>query len=329
LLAPALRRRSLGCADRRTKQMVRVTCFIAAAAATVFATMASAADMPMPPPPQIPMQPIPMIVEQPFGAWYLRGDIGVGVLTYQSFNFTQTNSNFVWPASWTIVQQSIQDTTIFGFGVGYEFNSWLRFDVTGEYRTKAAFRTTGSYTNFCAGGGTCFDINTGNYSASVFMANVYLDLGTWWCLTPFIGAGIGGAYNTISGVQDAGVNSDGTAGYSYGDNSSLSLAWNVQAGVTYNVNNNLKIDLSWRYLNLGSPVTAVVQCQNTPSCPGAYYSLHDMTSQDFRVGFRWLLLPDAGAGVMAQPVMAAPVQQYAPMPPPQYMPMQPPLSSRG
>src|SRR5277367_65672 len=87
-------------------------------------------------------------------------------------------------------------------GVGYEFNNWLRFDVTGEYRTKAMFKATGSYTNFCGGGGTCFDVNTGNLSSSVFRANTYIDFGTWWCLTPFIGAGVGGAYNGVTGVQD-------------------------------------------------------------------------------------------------------------------------------
>jgi opacity protein-like surface antigen len=121
------------------------------------------------------------------------------------------------------------------------------------------------------------------------MANAYVDLGTWWCITPFIGAGVGGAYNTISGIQDNGIISNGTVGFGYGsDNSAWSLAWNVQAGLTYNVNDNLKIDFSWRYLNLGSPQTAVVACQNTASCPGAFYTLHDTSSQDFRVGLRWL-----------------------------------------
>ena len=38
--------------------------------------------------------------------------------------------------------------SIFGGGIGYEFNNWLRFDVTGEYRTKAEFKAIGSYTNF-------------------------------------------------------------------------------------------------------------------------------------------------------------------------------------
>src|SRR5271169_1935769 len=94
-----------------------------------------------------------------------------------------------------------------------------------------------------------------------------------------------------------------------------------QPGLTYNVNNNLKIDFSWRYLNLGLPQTAVVQCQNTAACPSAFYTLKDMTSQDFRIGFRWMIQPNAGIGAMAgaQPVFA-PQPEYVPAP-------QPPLSS--
>jgi opacity protein-like surface antigen len=338
--------------------MVSVKSFLAAAATAAISTAAYAADMPLPPPPQIQYQPI-QVIEAPTGRWYLRGDVGVGVQSFSEFDHTQTNAAYFWPPSWQIVQQEIQDTSIFGFGVGYEMNNWLRFDVTGEYRTKAAFKVTGSYTDSCSatlfGPGTCFDVNSGNFSSSVFLANAYVDLGTWWCLTPFIGVGVGSARNTISGMQDNGIISTGSAGFGYtsGDNTTWNLAWDVQAGLTYNVNNNLKIDLSWRYLNVGSPQSAVVNCQNTSPCPGAFYTFKDMTSQDFRIGFRWLLTPEQGMGVMssmAQPVFApqqpqympAPQPQYVPVPPPQYMPapqpqymqpqyapMQPPLSSRG
>jgi hypothetical protein len=93
-------------------------------------------------------------------------------------------------------------------------------------------------------------------------------------------------------------------------------------------------------------MSAVVNCQNTSPCPGAFYTFKDMTSQDFRIGFRWMLQPEVGVGVMsmAQPVFApqqqylpapqpqympAPQPQYVPAPQPQYAPMQPPLSSRG
>ena len=81
----------------------------------------------------------------------------------------------------------------------------------------------------------------------------------------------------------------------------------MQAGLTYNVSNNFKVDLNYRFLSLGSPQTGVVLCQNTLNCPGAFYTLRDMTSQDFRIGLRWMLQPDI------IPVMAPP----------------PPLMSRG
>ena len=38
------------------------------------------------------------------------------------------------------------------------------------------------------------------------MANAYVDLGTWWCLTPYVGAGVGMANIKISGFRDDGFN---------------------------------------------------------------------------------------------------------------------------
>jgi opacity protein-like surface antigen len=269
--------------------MVSVRFLICIGAAALIGTSAYAADLPQPQ----PMYQPPVMVAATSG-WYLRGDVGVGVTDFTEFDHSQTNAAFVWPASWQIVQKDIQDTSIFGLGVGYEVNNWLRFDVTGEYRTKAMFKATGSYTDSCPGG-ICFDVNSGNYSAAVFMANAYVDLGTWWCVTPYIGAGVGGALNRITGVQDNGIiGSTGTVGFGFAPNDAFNttLAWNVQAGLTYNVTNNFKVDFSYRFLSLGSPQTGVVLCQNTAPCPGAFYTLKDMTSQDFRIGFRWMLQPE-------------------------------------
>jgi len=303
--------------------MVSVRLLISAAATTLISAAAFAADMPIAPPlPPPPYQPPPMmyapppaIVAQPQGGWYLRGDVGVGIQTFANFSHAQTNSAFVWPASWQIVQKDIQDAAIFGVGVGYELNNWFRMDLTGEFRTKAMFKATGSFTNFCAGGGTCFDVTEGNISSAVVMANAYLDLGTWWCLTPYVGAGLGGAFNRITGVQDLGINSSGTVGFGLtnGDLGAWNMAWNAQAGLSYNVTNNFKVDFNLRYLHLGSPQTAEVFCQNTPVCPGALYNLTDLNSWDFRIGLRWMLQPEA------TPVMMAPMQ----------MPAMPPLMSRG
>ena len=324
--------------------MVSVKSFAAAAAAAVVSTAAYAADMPMPPP-QMVYQQAPPCCET--GRWYLRGDIGIGMQTFSSFDLTQTNSAFVWPASWQIVQKSIQDTSIFGFGVGYEFNNWLRFDVTGEYRTKAMFKATGSYTDFSAPAAYLLRRQFRQlFGRRVHGQRLYRSRHLVVHHAVYRRAASAAPTAPSAAIQDNGIISNGSVGFGYGsDNSAWTLAWNVQAGLTYNINDNLKIDFSWRYLNLGSPQTAVVACQNTPSCPGAFYTLHDFTSQDFRIGLRWLF--PAGGGIGLFPVAQAafaPQQQYIPAPPPQYVPQpqyapppmappvyapQPPISTRG
>jgi opacity protein-like surface antigen len=272
--------------------MVSVKHLILAGAAALVSTTAFAADLGTPPPYQY--QPPPVAAE-PSG-WYLRGDVGVGVQTFSQFDLGPPSGV---PASWIINQKDIQDTSMVDFGVGYEVNNWLRFDVTGEYRTEALFHAIGSYSqNTCTVGtstGTCFDTFNGGFSSAVFMANAYIDLGTWWCLTPYIGGGVGGAYNRIAGVEDLGPLPPGTVGFGFtnSDSTGWNLAWNVQAGLTYNVSNSFKVDFSWRYLNLGSPQSAGIVCQNTGTTGACdYFNLKDITSQDFRIGFRWLLLPE-------------------------------------
>jgi hypothetical protein len=69
--------------------MVSVKILIRAAAATMVSTAAYAADMaaPLPPPvyqpPPMMYQPQPTVMEAPAlsGGWYLRGDVGIGILT--------------------------------------------------------------------------------------------------------------------------------------------------------------------------------------------------------------------------------------------------------
>ena len=101
------------------------------------------------------------------------------------------------------------------------------------------------------------DAYQGYLKSWVFLANAYVDLGTWNCFTPFVGAGIGAAYNQLADFVDKGI---GTTGAGFGRNSGdWNLAWALHAGVAYNVSKNLKVELAYRYLNLGS-VTDTVDC---------------------------------------------------------------------
>ena len=277
--------------------MVSVKSLIGAGAAALISSAAFAADLGAPPPVQF--QPPVQVAEQ--SGWYLRGDVGVGAQSFSSFNLEPAP-----PTPITVDQKDIQGASIAGVGIGYDLNSWLRFDVTGEYRTAAAFKGivgtqfTGGV-NGCLPGSanTCFDTYTGNFSAAVFMANAYLDLGTWWCLTPYVGGGVGAAWDHISGVEDVTDQNLFFTGHGFtnNDSSSWNFAWNVQAGLTYNVSDALKIDFNYRFLNMGSPQSAGVVCQNTNSTCIENINLKDMTSNDFRIGVRYMLNP-APAPVM-------------------------------
>ena len=180
------------------------------------------------------------------------------------------------------------------------WNNWLRFDVTGEYRAKCQFKALGSYTEFCPGG-RCFDLYDGNHSAWVFLANAYIDLGTWWCVTPFIGAGVGGAYHHVERLHRCRLHlrtappasamrqqTDATRKWNF--------AWALHAGLAYNVTSNFKVELAYRYLNWATSQTAHHRLRGAPAAAGAgpraYYTLTNFTSHDLKIGVRWMLQPE-------------------------------------
>jgi opacity protein-like surface antigen len=274
---------------------------LALAGATALAsTAAVAADFP-------PPMPAPQYTQAPVdsGGWYLRGDVGIGKQSFTTFDHFQTNNAFVWPASWRIDQINMADSAFVGFGVGFAWNSWIRADITAEYRADAAFKALGSYTEFCPGG-RCFDLYDGHHSAWVFLANAYIDLGTWWCITPFVGAGVGAAYTRSSGLTDIGFISDGSTGFGFASQefNKWNLAWAVHAGLAYNVTNNFKVELAYRYLNMGDVQTGIIDCASAGCAAGggprAFYTLTNFESHDIKLGVRWMLAPEP---VYAPPLM--------------------------
>jgi opacity protein-like surface antigen len=276
--------------------MSRVKILALAGATALLGTAALAADLPPPLPP--PVYPAPVAVES---GWYLRGDVGVAWKRFENFEHHPTNPLFVWPASWRIDQKDMADAAFVGFGIGYSWANWLRFDVTAEYRMKEWFKVVGSYTEFCTGGGRCFDIYEGHHSNWLFLANAYLDLGTWCGITPFVGVGIGSAYHKITAFTDTGLITAASPGFGYAehDHHKWQMAWALHAGLGYNVSSSFKVELAYRYLNFGSVDTSTIRCGafgcDLPGGPRAYYTFTDFDSHDFKIGMRWMLQQAAPA----------------------------------
>ena len=108
-------------------------------------------------------------------------------------------------------------------------------------------------------GGVGADTYHATKSEWVVLGNAYVDLGTWWCMTPFIGAGVGGARVSINNFTDTGIANLGAGalpGLAFGDNASKwNLAWAVHAGVAYQVSPNFTVELAYRYLDMGDGLT--------------------------------------------------------------------------
>jgi opacity protein-like surface antigen len=258
--------------------MVRARLGIATLAmiASLAAGAARAADysQPLPPQQQYVIQPPP--AQDCCDGWYLRGFVGVGMNGTYDIEYLPSPANV--GNGFAFDQHSIADTFFIGGGVGYEWNNWLRFDVTGEYRGKTQVNARGVYDHVTGLG----DSYQGYLKSWVFLANGYVDLGTWNCFTPFVGVGIGAAYNQLANFVDMGI---GTTGAGFGrDSSEWNLAWALHAGVAYNVSKNLKIDLAYRYLNYGS-ITDTVDCIG--GCNADSYKFSNLHSHDIMLGLRW------------------------------------------
>lgn len=216
--------------------------------------------------------------------WYLKGTIGVknedadSIWTdgggtegpgYQSGNFTVNSID-------------IERKAIFGLGVGLEYNRWLRFDVTGEYRGKQHFRAQ-DYNRV--------DDYNNNYSADLDswlgLFNAYVDLWTWRGFTPYVGGGIGVSSFEVENYRD--VNVQDVATYTGDkDKTSTNFAWALYAGVSYDVTPNLTLDAAYRYADLGDAATG----RATNEDGTRWYNgleIRDITSHDFLLSLRYRL----------------------------------------
>ncbi len=267
---------------------------------------ARAADLNMPPA-LADDEPSPMVE---FGTgWYLRADLNT--------EFSQLPASLLEPSAQLAasglptVRGSSWFTGVGGdLGVGYQFNSWFRIDFTGgvdpyfkRYAPTVVFNGTTPMPAAWDGGigdtACLFSINQlgapqyttctaspyGSFTSQTYLLNSYLDLGTWWSMTPYVGAGAGLVnvqassnvdYKFLSGVPygtnghnnncNIGVTATGSpicAYYGYPgnrgpSNNRINFAWALMTGVAFDIGPHVKLDIGYEYKNLGSGVSAQV-----------------------------------------------------------------------
>jgi opacity protein-like surface antigen len=265
----------------RILALAGATALLSTATFAALSTEALAADLPPLPPPVYR----PVAVEA--SGWYLRGFVGMS----NQFLTDIHHPSFDTAPLFTFLDKGgFESGMFFGGGIGYAWNNWLRFDVTGEYRGKVGFSALDRYFNVDA-------FFTNDYRATksewVVLINGYFDLGTWWCVTPFIGAGVGVAQNKIEHFRDTNVIAGGGGWAEAGTKSNL--AWALYAGASYKVTSNFAVDLTYRYLNLGKAETGLLVNLDPTVFSGnplRPVTFNNIQSHDLMLGVRWLLQPD-------------------------------------
>ena len=268
----------------------------ALAAVAMSAHLSAAADLD-PPAPIIEHTPIAV-----GGGFYLRGDIG-----YSRWNDPDlTNFNTANGINNRFVNEDSEDALLLGGGVGYKFNKFFRVDLTADLRTNKTI--SGQAPCGCIDDpnfppGFEFSNQQTNLDLATFFANAYFDLGSFNGFTPYVGGGIGAAYlnygTYISSnnptTNNTGLGEDVIRGNPVGNgpnpsnvetqlfsgDSDLRFAWNLQAGASYEINDNLALDGSYRYTRINNGNVADI-------VPGSTVSEEsDLVGHEFRVGLRY------------------------------------------
>src|SRR5687768_13152357 len=232
-----------------------------------------------------PIEVVPEVV----GGWYIRGYIG---MSNQFFDGLESDlfdipDEFGWHD-----EGEFSSAPIVGGGVGYQFNDYLRGDLTVEWRGKSDFYALDWLD---ADSGTPGGITTNEYTAKkselVFMANGYYDFGAFYGITPYVGAGIGASYNTISHFRDINEINGGAAHAD--DNSEWNLAWALHAGLGFQATERMTIDFGYSFISLGDASSGALRNDDPDFFPfggdNDGIKFNDIYSHDFKLGVRYSL----------------------------------------
>ena len=235
------------------------------------------------------------VMRTPAGPCYVRGDVGyswskVGSATWPVTNSTIDNSTTPATTTYQYAGDTVTDTSLsnsaFG-GVGLGCGSGSR-GIRGE----VMLNQTGSR-NFT---GTPLDYSVTivgtpptpvtdpvhtSVKSTTLMFNGYKDLGSYGGMTPYLGAGVGVAYNKMSDVYFTG---NPALLNQIEGGSRVSLAWALMAGVGFQLNERAILDVGYRYMDYGKAQSGRVDNSGAINPP---LRINDIAGHEFKVGLRY------------------------------------------
>lgn len=222
---------------------------------------------------------------------YIKAQAGYGVVTDSDVT--------AGPAATNSIQGDVagQGNLALGLGIGYDFgNNWrVELDGTSLYNELG---TVGGQPN-----------SNAKIQSSTLMLNAIYDFSDFGRWEPYVGAGLGLAANDVSLKASDFLNDTGTvvvanpacvsgavaantARHCDASDSDTNFAWNLIAGLGYNITDNLTWDTNYRYVDMGDvTVSGDFATQTGPGGTPVVASLtsvvEDVSAHVLMTGFRY------------------------------------------
>ena len=208
------------------------------------------------------------------GPCYFRADIGYSGSVDPDVNFPVINNpafHFIDEVSNVEIDDALLGEV--GIGCGSGSRGW-RAEFALGYRSEREI--TGEPPVFVPNDPIHATVST--YTA---MLNIYKDLGRWRGIVPYVGVGIGVAYNEVDDVFF--TQNPGLVNRIRG-NSDLAFAWSVMAGFGYQISNRAVLDFGYRYIDFGS-----VRSDRADSAffVNPSVEIDDLTAHELKFGLRY------------------------------------------
>lgn len=223
----------------------------------------------------------PVAVAAPVGNCYFRADVGYS---------GSADPKVTWPVTDATTGDFITDHvknlntdgSWFGeAGVGCgSGSSGFRGDVTFGYHGQRSYDGEPGPWN-PSGPPPANDPLHTSVTSYTMMINGYKDLGNYRGFVPYLGVGVGFAYNTMDDVsftQNPALVNEIRGG------SDLSLAWALMAGVAYQISPRAILDVGYRYIDLG---TVSSERNDTAGNVNPRVTMDDIAAHEVKVGLRY------------------------------------------
>ncbi|CAL7961466.1 exported hypothetical protein [Alphaproteobacteria bacterium] len=144
-----------------------------------------------------------------------------------------------------------EKSVVYGGSIGYKFSPNLRESISVlrfnnfEFKKESSKITTKNYRY----------LFTQKISSTACMLNTMIDVAAFRKINPYIIIGVGGVRNKVSDYQLYDTADKSKLIATLQGKSNWQLAWNVGAGINYDVSNRVSIDVSYKYLDLGNAAT--------------------------------------------------------------------------